>query len=606
MSDIIKLLPDAIANQIAAGEVIQRPASVVKEILENAIDAGATKLHLLIKDAGKTLIQLIDNGSGMSETDARMAFERHATSKIKLAEDLQHIRTMGFRGEALASIAAIAQIDLKTRLPDRELGTRLQIAASIVEKQQTIQTPAGSNLSVSNLFYNVPARRKFLKSDPVELRNILDEFERIALAHPEIEMTLQHNDHELYILPRTQLKQRIMGIFGKNINDKLVSIEEQTDLVNIGGFIGKVEACKKKRGEQYLFVNRRFIRSSYLHHAIRAAYESLISEEDHPFYVLFLEIDPSRIDVNVHPSKHEIKFLDERIIYQYLRVAARHALGQYTAPSLDFDQPDRGITHAISTAGFPAQSHTSSGQKVNTSHYTEASVPQDWRKIYEGLKTAATEEQQVISSNMGHEFRSSAIIQEGAIPDQTLSKFPYQIHQSYIISPIASGFLLIDQEAAHLRILYDQCIKQFNKQPAASQRNLFPTTLQFSGSEHAALTEVLPDLRAMGFELEAFGRNAFIVHGQPMDWKESHSIQAFIESLLRHYLEESDQKINYREGLARHYARYQSIKAGQLLKNEEMQHLIDQLFACEDHAWNPFGGRCYTTFDLGEVRKRLK
>lgn len=605
MPDIIKLLPDAIANQIAAGEVIQRPASVVKEIMENSIDAGATKLHLLIKDAGKTLIQLIDNGSGMSETDARMAFERHATSKIKQAEDLQHIRTMGFRGEALASMAAIAQIDLKTRLADRELGSRLQIAASVVEKQQTIQTPVGSNLAISNLFYNVPARRKFLKSDAVELRNILDEFERIALAYPEIEMTLQHNDSELYILPRTQLKQRIVGVFGKNINDKLIGIEEETDLVNIGGFIGMVEACKKKRGEQYLFVNRRFIRSSYLHHAIRAAYESLIGEEDHPFYVLFLDIDPSRIDVNVHPSKHEIKFLDERIIYQYLRVAARHALGQYTAPALDFDQPDRGLSHTISTSGFPGQSHFGSGQTVKAPHYTESGIPQDWRKIYEGLKSS-TPEQPIRISNQESEFKSSAIAEEGAIPDQTGTKIPYQIHQAYIISPITSGFLLIDQEAAHQRILYDQCLKQFNQQGAASQRSLFPATLQFSGSDHAALTELLPDLQALGFELEPFGRNSFIVHGQPVDWKESQSVQAFLESLLRHYLEESDQKISHREGLARHYARYQSIKAGQWLKNEEMQHLIDQLFACDDPAWSPFGGRCYTTFDLGEVKKRLK
>jgi len=605
MPDIIKLLPDAIANQIAAGEVIQRPASVVKEIMENAIDAGATKLHLLIKDAGKTLIQLIDNGSGMSETDARMAFERHATSKIKLAEDLQHIRTMGFRGEALASMAAIAQIDLKSRLADRELGTRLQIAASVVEKQQTIQTPVGSNLAISNLFYNVPARRKFLKSDAVELRNILDEFERIALAYPEVEMTLQHNDNELYVLPRTQLKQRIVGVFGKNINDKLVSIEEQTELVNIGGFIGKVEACKKKRGEQYLFVNRRFIRSSYLHHAIRAAYESLIGEEDHPFYVLFLEIDPSRIDVNVHPSKHEIKFLDERIIYQYLRVAARHALGQYTAPALDFDQPDRGLAHTISTSGQSSRNHFASGQTINNPHYTESSVPQDWRKIYEGLKTATPEQPIIINSNLD-EFRSSAITAEGMASDQPATKHPYQIHQAYIISPIASGFLLIDQEAAHLRVLYEQCLKQFSKKISASQRTLFPTTLQFSGSDHAALTELLPDLQALGFELEAFGRNAFIVHGQPVDWKESQSVQGFIESLLRHYLEESDQKISHREGLARHYARYQSIKAGQSLKPEEMQHLIDQLFGCEEPAWSPFGGRCYITYDLGEVKKRLK
>ncbi len=605
MSDIIRLLPDSIANQIAAGEVIQRPASVVKEIMENAIDAGATRLHLLIKDAGKTLIQLIDNGSGMSETDARMAFERHATSKIKKAEDLQFIRTMGFRGEALASMAAVARVELKTRLQDRELGTRLQIASSILESQQPVQAPVGTSLSISNLFYNVPARRKFLKSDAVEFRNILDEFERIALAYPEIEMSLHHNDHELYALPRTQLKQRIVGVFGKNISDKLLPIEENTDLVNIGGYIGTVDACRKKRGEQYLFVNRRFIRSSYLHHAVRAAYESLIREEDHPFYVLFLDIDPARIDVNVHPSKHEIKFLDERIIYQYLRVACRHALGQYSEPMLDFDQPDRGIVHTLSTPASTQSPISGPGQTINQPHYTESAIQQDWRKIYEGIKPDKTDQPLVIGSNM-------SIIQAtpGESTDetagQTASKAPYQIHQSFIISPIASGFLLIDQEAAHQRILFDQCLKKLESQKGDSQRILFPTTLQFSGSDKALLQELLPGLQSLGFDLEEFGQNAFIVHGLPVDWRETESIQAFIESLLRQNLEESDRKINHREKLARHYARYQSIRAGQRLSTEEMQHFIDRLFACEDSAWSPFGGRCYTTFELSEIRKRLK
>ncbi|HNR06287.1 MAG TPA: DNA mismatch repair endonuclease MutL [Saprospiraceae bacterium] len=601
MADIIKLLPDSIANQIAAGEVIQRPASVVKEILENAIDAGATRLHLLIREAGKTLIQLIDNGSGMSETDARMAFERHATSKIRKAEDLQFIRTMGFRGEALASMAAVARVELKTRLQDRELGTRLQIAASVVENQQPVQAPVGTSLAISNLFYNVPARRKFLKSDAVEFRNILDEFERIALAYPEIELSLHHNDQELYALPRTQLKQRIIGVFGKNISDKLLPIEENTDLVNIGGYIGTVDACRKKRGEQYLFVNRRFIRSSYLHHAVRAAYESLIREEDHPFYVLFLDIDPARIDVNVHPSKHEIKFLDERIIYQYLRVACRHALGQYSEPVLDFEQPDRGMVHTLSTSAPPPGLKAT----INQAHYSESAIQQDWRKIYEGIKPEQSGQALVLGSNMS---QAPAAPEEGA--DETFSpapeKTPYQIHQSFIISPIASGFLLIDQEAAHQRILFDQCLKKLESQKGDSQQILFPTTLQFSGSDKALLLELMPGLKALGFDLEEFGQNAFIVHGLPVDWKETESIQAFIESLLRQTLEESDRKTNHRERLARHYARYQSIRAGQRLGAEEMQHLIDRLFACEDSAWSPFGGRCYTTFDLGEIRKKLK
>ncbi len=618
MSDIIRLLPDAIANQIAAGEVIQRPASVVKELLENAIDARATRIQLLIKEAGKALIQVIDNGTGMSETDARMSFERHATSKISKSEDLQHIRTMGFRGEALASMAAVAQVDLKSRLHDRDLGTRIRITGSILEKQEPIQTTAGTSFSVSNLFYNVPARRKFLKSDAVELRNILEEFEHIALAYPEIEMSCHHNDHELYALSKGNLKQRIISLFNKNMGDKIVAVEEHTDLVNIAGFVGKVEACKKKRGEQYLFVNRRYIRSTYLHHAIRAAYESLISGDDHPFYVLFLDIDPARIDVNVHPSKHEIKFLDERIIYQYIRVATRHALGQYAPLALDFDAIDKGLNHTIGTSGYrnnagPENSTTYQETQGYQKDFSSSPPSKDWRKLYEGIKPtgeSAPTQAVLIGSQMNEidSFSTLGIsIQMSTKPGEPHAdpKIPYQLHHAYILTPIASGFIVIDQEAAHQRILYDRCLKHMSDQAAPSQRSLFPTTVQVSGSDFAVLNQMIPDFKHLGFDMEPFGSNSFIVHGVPMDWKESNAVQNFIEALLRHYIEESDQKINTSQYIAKYVARYQSIKSGQKLSIEEMQYLIDELFACEDAAWGVFGGRCYINMGLEEVRKRM-
>lgn len=617
MSDIIRLLPDSIANQIAAGEVIQRPASVVKELLENAIDAGATRIQLIIKEAGKTLIQVIDNGSGMSETDARMSFERHATSKIRLSQDLESIRTMGFRGEALASIAAVAQVELKTKLHSQDLGTRLMIAGSKLEKQEPVQTPAGTNFSISNLFFNTPARRKFLKSDPVELKNILEEFEHIAIAYPEIEMSCINNGQEIYILPKANLKQRIIAVFGKAMNEKIVAVEEQTDLVNIGGFIGKVDATKKKRGDQYLYVNRRFIKSSYLHHAIKTAYESLIDEEDHPFYVLFLDLDPSRIDVNIHPSKHEIKFLDERIIYQYIRVACRHALGQYVTPSFDFEAGDKGLTEKIHAPRYTPEpisdfTYNAPAQKTN---------PQDWRKIYDILKNGSQDSAPspavVLSSSLNDEDISNIDtenqqIYKSNINDpidtrkQDVSKDPYQIHQSYIISPVASGFMIIDQQAAHQRILFDKTLNLLDTKAAPSQHTLFPTTLNFSGSDHALIEYLLPYLNQIGFELEAFGNSSFIVHGTPMDWNESASVKSFIELLLKEFANESDQKINYKKNLAKYYARYQSIKPGQYLSIDEMKYLIDQLFACTDSAWGPFGGKCYTIIELDEIAKRLK
>lgn len=616
MPDIIKLLPDSIANQIAAGEVIQRPASVVKELLENSIDAGATRIQLIIKDAGKTLIQIIDNGAGMSETDARMAFERHATSKIKKSEDLESIRTMGFRGEALASIAAVAQVELKTRLHDQDLGTKISIAGSKFIKQEPAQTSGGTNFAVSNLFFNTPARRKFLKSDPVELKNIIEEFEHIAIAYPEIEMSCINNDQELYILPKGNLKQRVIGVFGKSIAEKIIAIEEQTEVVQIGGFIGKADATKKKRGDQYLYVNRRFIKSTYLHHAIKAAYDSLIAEEDHPFYVLFLDIDPTRIDVNIHPSKHEIKFLDERIIYQYLRVASRHALGQYVPPTLDFEATDRGISDKIMTFNTDVKKTVLSGNAYTESYIPKEPLSQDWKKYYEILKnkpdTSFSGDPQAIllSSNLNKESEtiatSDSIHTFASKLNEVTDADPFQLHTKYIVYPTPSGMMIIDQQAAHQRIIYDQALKNLSGTGVASQRTLFPTTIQMSGSDQQILLSLLPELNRLGFDLESFGTANFIVHGTPMDWPEKQSVHEFIDKLIRECANDVDQKINYKTVLARQYAKYKSIKSGERLSIHEMKHIINEIQLSNDGALGVFGGRTWVVLELDELSKRFK
>ncbi len=493
MPDIIQLLPDSIANQIAAGEVIQRPASVVKELMENAIDAGSTSIKLVVKDAGKTLIQVIDDGSGMSETDARMCFERHATSKIKVATDLFAIHTKGFRGEAMASIAAIAQVEMRTKTEKQDLGTRIQIEGSTVKKQEVCQITTGTTISVRNLFYNVPARRKFLKSNPVEMRYIMDEFQRLAIAHSDIFFSLYHNNIELFHLPPGTLRQRIVGVLGANTNKKLVPISEDTDVVKLNGYIGKPEFSKKTRGEQWFFVNNRFIKSSYLNHAVMAAYEELLPNNTYPLYVIFIEIDPTRIDINVHPTKQEIKFDDERLIYNYLKVAVRHSLGQYNIiPTLDFDQIP-AITNpnfnrsekAFQTANELRTKHKSSSNNFplfKKEDQREKSNLANWQKLYEGLNE--------FDENQNEENPQSVTIkskwdEEEAMPMEKedasfgIAKKPYQIHSTYIVSHIKSGYLLIDQQTAHERVLYERFLEKIQTQEIATQKLLFPKTLSF-------------------------------------------------------------------------------------------------------------------------------
>jgi DNA mismatch repair protein MutL len=637
MSDIIQLLPDAVANQIAAGEVIQRPASVVKEMMENAIDAGADRIQLIIKDSGKSLIQLIDNGCGMSPTDARMCFERHATSKLRQAEDLQQLRTMGFRGEAMATIGAIAQVELKTRRHADELGTRILLEGSEVKAQEPCQTSAGTSIAVKNLFYNVPARRNFLKSNSVEMRHILDEFQRIVLAHPDLFFSLHHNDNEVFHLPTGKLRQRIVGVFGNNYNKRLVPVSEETDILEISGYVGKPEFAKKTRGEQYFFINRRFIKSGYLHHAVMSAYEELIPSGVHPFYCLFLTIDPSRIDVNVHPTKQEIKFDDEKLVYNYLKVAIRHALGQYSVmPSLDFEQGGSFSPTRLSSntdqprvqtfeSGASSRATPATGQGNRSSAQPTVSPSdsgrqarnlQHWEDLYRNLnqQEAAPEfpSQEPDADTSGE----APLIIPSKIsgPEEGLGglaegfkdyKPPYQIHQRYIVSSIKSGFLLIDQQAAHERILYEKYLRTLRDQQAVAQRQLFASTIELTPADAVLLTEMLPQLQQLGFDIEAFGQNAFVINGLPAEIAGKQNESQVIDSLIEQYRAQLELKLDNTENLARAMARSAAIRRGQLLDSSEMQALINQLFACEQPERSPGGRACFLTYRLEELDEQF-
>ncbi len=587
MADIIQLLPDSIANQIAAGEVVQRPASVVKELLENAIDAAATHIKLIIREAGKQAIQVIDNGAGMSGTDARMSFERHATSKISRTEDLYAIRTLGFRGEALASIAAVAQVDLKTRLHEEEIGTHLVIEGSKVVSQQPCETSAGTNLLVKNLFYNIPARRKFLKSNTVELRHILDEFQRVAIANPSIYFEVFHNNTETYHLRAGNLRQRVVSLFGKSMNDKLVPIDEENDLCNIAGFIGKPNAAKKSRGEQFFLINGRFIKSHYLHHAVTMAYENVIPPGTHPFYVLCLTMDPDRIDVNVHPTKQEIKFEDERLIYNLVKAAVRRALSQHNiTPSLDFDQDP-------ALANIPEVRPPSNREKIiiPSSFSREGSTPGSWEELYRGLEKRTTD------APMGAPAES----QLEAIDAPMDRKTPYQIHESYIITQIKSGFILIDQQYAHERILYEQFLQSLGSQMASTQELLFPKTITLTTQESTLLQEMLPRVRDMGFDLTGFGKDSFILHGIPAHLSNLSDETALFRELLEQFKLNVNLELGEEQRLALSLARSACIKRNTALSTVEMEALIDQLFACEVPFQSPAGKKCFLTFELDDL-----
>lgn len=643
MSDKIQLLPDALANQIAAGEVVQRPASAAKELLENAVDAGATSIKLVLKDAGKTLLQVIDNGSGMSETDARLCFERHATSKIKSVEDLFAIETLGFRGEALASIAAVAQVELKTRLRGNDLGTHIVIEGMTLRHQDVCQCPEGTNIAVKNLFFNVPARRNFLKSDTIELRHIIDEFQHIALANPNIAFALHHNDNELFNLPAANLRKRISAMLGSNIGDKLVPVEENTDLVRIYGFVAQPDLIRKSRGEQFLFVNDRFIKSPYIHHAISSAYEQLLPEKNYPVYVLYLGIDPRRIDINVHPTKQEIKFDDERIIYSFVHAAIKRALGTYCLmPALDFEQNDAAdlaLLRPQKNLNHPANNnHTHSNNDApprgnrwgkieldkprNTGNIFEqyqhkSEVPRNWRDLYSIVTPPQTATDKPPATEQDHEINPDTITIRSSFGDEQSQLFataaeeeiganPYQIHQTYILSPIKSGFILIDQQAAHERVLFERYLKMQQQQPAIGQRLLFPQTITLPRADALLLTDIMPDLNILGYDLALFGQNTFVLHSKPADTNHTDNEQTAIEQLLEQYkLHGSDLQTDRHTRIARTLARHHATKAGQKMSKQEMQTLLDQLFACEMPFTAPNGKPTFIKYQLKDIEKQF-
>lgn len=611
MPDIIQLLPDSIANQIAAGEVIQRPASVVKELVENAIDAGSSEIKLIIKNAGKTLIQVIDNGKGMSDTDARMSFERHATSKIRKAEDLFSISTKGFRGEALASIAAIAQVEMITKTHEEELGRRLLVAGSKVTKQEPCQAQGGTTFSVKNLFFNVPARRKFLKSDPVELKHIIEEFKRVALAHPTIFMSMYSNEQEIYHLPAGNYRQRIVSIMGKPVNDRLVPIEQDTEIVTISGFVGKPEAAKKTKGDQYIFVNDRFIKSNYLNHAIRMAYDELIVKEAYPLFFLYITVDPSQIDINVHPTKTEIKFEEERLIYNYVRVAVKHALGSYNvSPTLNFgantnfgNSVDNKRDFGSVNAEYNLKS-SAANRPAGQDNTLEKSNLKAWEQIYAGMHQQSEEQpaetQQMltvaskISTESGEEISK---IEEG--------KPPYQIHNTYILTHIKSGFLLIDQQAAHERILYEENLASLSSHQKLTQKELFPRTIELDNAKAAIMQDILPKINAMGFEIEDFGGRTYLIHGIPAGLTGSADATVLMERLIDQYVSNMELQLGIEDNLARSLAVSAAIKRGKSMEIPEMKLMIDRLFACEVPYKSPTGRRCIVTMDLDTILKQF-
>ena len=606
MSDIIQLLPDAVANQIAAGEVVQRPASAVKELMENAIDAGADKIKLIVKDGGKSLIQLIDNGCGMSITDARLCFERHATSKIRKADDLFAIRTMGFRGEALASIAAIAHVELKTRRVEDELGTRIEIAGSEVVQQEPEALPAGTSISIKNLFYNIPARRNFLKSNAVEMRHIVEEFQRVALAHADIHFTLHSDGQELFHLPAESLKQRIVHVFGNSYNQRLVPVAEETTIINLNGFIGKPEYAKKTRGEQYFFVNNRFVKDPYLNHAVVKAYEGILPADSFPLYVLFIAIDPAKIDINVHPTKTEIKYDDERAIYAILQSAVKRSLGRYNiTPTLDFNQ-ETGFSRMISpkpleeitppSITFNPDYNPFDGGKPNEGK-RQSAVPDQWEALY-----------QIAEKRTDTQLPLHGGEQDTAIePIRTGSKHPVQLHNRYIMSQIHSGFILIDQQAAHERILFEQFRQQQENRPGASQQSLFPQTVTFTGSDFQLISDLLPDIRALGFQIREFGKNTFVIEGIPADLTTGLDEHEVLHRLLEDYKHNQARlTLPKREQLIRSLARHAAIRPGIELTTEDMADLIDRLFACEMPNVSLNGKPIILTFTLRELMEQFE
>ena len=607
MADIIHLLPDHVANQIAAGEVVQRPASVVKELLENSIDAESSEIKLLIKNAGKTLIQVIDNGKGMSVTDARLSFERHATSKIKAADDLFCLNTKGFRGEALASIAAIAHVELKTKQDDEELGTLITIEGSSITDQNTIATPKGTSISVKNLFFNIPARRNFLKSDAVELRHIIDEFHRVVLAHPQINFSMYHNGNNLFDIRSENFRQRIVHTFGKKTNEKLVPVDEDTELLKISGFVGKPEYAKKSRGEQFFFVNQRFIKSPYLNHAIQAAFEGLLPPNKFPSYFLNLTVDPKSIDINIHPTKTEIKFDDEPTIYALLRAAVKHSLGQFSvAPILDFQRD------AALDTPYHQQNEQVSSPKVEVNpDFNPFSKPKSGPSssspasegLYTGLQSDATE-----SSNDFSEVQFESDELQSSIFDEDEGKKvqnTFQLQNKYIISTIKSGMVVIDQNRAHERILYEDFLRQITINDTVGQQLMFPLTLEFSTKDMDVLLELKEQLEHSGFVFDSFGDQQTTISAIPAALKDSEVKKVFLQLIDDVHNEVPDFNFSSSDLLAKTFAKSLAIKNGKKLNITEQEFIVNALFACKEPALSLTHKAIFTTIEITELESKF-
>lgn len=622
MSDVIQLLPDAVANQIAAGEVIQRPASVIKELVENSIDAGATRIDVLVVDAGRTSIQVIDNGKGMSETDARLAFERHATSKIRQANDLFALQTMGFRGEALPSIVAVSQVELKTRMADEEVGTHLSIAGSKVTGQEPCACSVGSNFMVSNLFYNVPARRKFLKSNSTELNNIVAAFERIALVYPEVHFTLHSNGSELLNLPRSGMKQRIVDVFGKKINQDLLPVKVDTTVCNISGFIGKPQSSRKKMPNQYFFVNGRYMKHPYFAKAVMTAYERLVPQGEQVPYFIFFEVNPHDIDVNIHPTKTEIKFENEQAIWQILAAAVKESLGVYNdVPTIDFDvqgKPEIPVFVPVDDVNAPQVDYNPNYNPFNTSSadlgtsipksngYTFESkvniksfagqqsgshLPDQWEQLYQGLgKNANTDdiaEPQTLFGAQPEAEQNSKILTSGIIEDKSPSHYQYK--GTYIMNAVKSGLMIIDQHRAHVRILYEQYLAQLATQKSATQTVLFPESFQLSATQRIVYEKIADEMTAMGFDIQDLGAGNYAINGIPAGLEGVNPVRLVIEMVDTAAENTVSIKEDIDESLALSMARSAAIPQGQVLSNVEMENIVNSLFLCKNPNVTPDG-----------------
>lgn len=613
MTDLIHLLPDSVANQIAAGEVIQRPASLVKELVENAVDSGSTEIKIIVKNAGKTLVQVIDNGCGMSETDARMAFERHATSKISKAEDLFAVMTMGFRGEALASIGAVSQVELKTRRNEDDLGTHLCINGSKVESQEPVSCPAGSNFSIKNLFYNIPARRKFLKTNQTELKHIIVEFQKVALSHPEIKFIMHHNDTEIYHLVPSNLRQRIVGVFGRSIDENLVPLDTETDVVKISGFIGKPENAKKTFGEQFFFINKRYMRHPYFHRAVMDAYEGVLHPETIPSYFIYMSADPKTIDINIHPTKTEIKFEDERSSWRILHASVKEALGKFNIiPSLDFDTQDSidipvkrkdgaVIPPSIKTdpSFNPFNKEGKDQGSEQKDYFRQKEGIRNWEKLYSVMRK---DEKTTGQGEADGYYDQQQIESEKVINEQVF----FQVKNKYILCKVKSGLMVIDQKRAHERILYEHNLNSLNNELGAAQKELYPQTVEVEPSDYVIIEKILDDLNHLGFDIRKLGDNTLVMNGIP-SYAVSNNPKEIIETFLEDFKStEKNIEEGVKEKIARSMARASAIPYGKQMSVDEMRKLIDSLFACKSPNYSPTGKTVVYLMPVEELEKKFK